>query len=166
MTIAALLLIAAQLETFRIYGHVFTLVGSEEACVEAFSVGYLKQRSIEVKTSEIEAIRKMIPANSNISWARPIDSLLKAQASIYKTQRAIYRKHRGRVALAFSGMDSPIAIDAMVTEMKQLEESGQIAFDSASIREAVFQRLQNIRGAGNAEGKAADAAFAHAALGR
>lgn len=159
MILACLFLLAAQQEAaVRIYEQSFTQVEAEKNWSQAFTNGYLKQNAIEVTPQELDAVRKKFP--ENLRRGRAADTFITAIATNFKAQRALYRKHGGRVALSAFG--THIAIDATVAEMKLLEKSGQITFSSPAIREAFYQKILNSRGDGLTQGKNADEAFSHA----
>lgn len=159
MIFAFLLLFAAQQDgEIRIYGQSFSPASAEKSWTQAFTPGYLKQNSIEVTPQELEAVRAKFPSNGR--QGRAGEYFIKLIADNFKAQRALYRKHGGRVALSAFG--THIAIDATVAEMKLLEKSGQITFSTPAIRDAFYQKLLNTRGDGLTQGKNADEAFVHA----
>lgn len=159
MILACLLLLAAQQEAaVRIYDQAFTQVDAEKNWSQPFTNGYLKQNAIEVTPQELEAVRQKFP--ENLRKGRAADTFITAIATNFKAQRALYRKHGGRVALSAFG--THIAIDATVTEMKLLEKSGLVTFATTAIRDAFYQKILNNRGDGLTQGKNADEAFAHA----
>ncbi len=154
----ACLLFAQNEAAIRIYGQSFSPASAEKSWTQAFTPGYLKQNSMEVTPQELEAVRAKFPSNAR--QGRAGEYFIKLIADNFKAQRALYRKHGGRVALSAFG--THIAIDATVAEMKLLEKSGQIKFSSLTIREAFYQKILNSRGDGLTQGKNADEAFAHA----
>lgn len=159
MILACLFLLAAQQEgEIRIYGQSFTQAAAEKSWTQAFTPGYLKQNNIEVTPQELEAVRAKFPPNAR--QGRAGEYFIKLIADNFKAQRALYRKHGGRVALSAFG--THIAIDGTVAEMKLLEKSGQISFATPALRDAFYQKLLNTRGDGLTQGKNADEAFAHA----
>jgi hypothetical protein len=158
LALACFLLAAQQEAALRIYEQSFTQAEAEKNWSQTFTNGYLKQNAIEVTPQELDAVRQKFP--ENLRKGRAADSFITAIATNFKAQRALYRKHGGRVALSAFG--THIAIDATVAEMKLLEKSGQVSFTSPAIRDAFYQKLLNTRGDGLTQGKNADEAFAHA----
>lgn len=158
MLLAFLLLFAAQAEEIRLYGQAFTLAAAEKSWSQAFTPGYQKQHNLEVTPEEFAATRAKFPPNAR--EGRAGEYFIRLIADNFKVQRAIFRKHGGRVALSAFG--THIAIDGTVAEMKLLEKSGQLSFSSPQLRESFYQKLLNTRGDGVAQGKNAVEAFARA----
>ncbi len=124
--------------------------------VQSFARHYLRENGLEPTADELDRLRRRFPSPRPES--RVGDWMVQLIATHFKLQRALYRKHGGRVALSAFGTHT--AVDATAAELKLLEKQGKLGFTDAQAREAFYRAITEAPGDGVVKGEKAAAAFA------